>query len=536
MKKVIAGSLAASLLIGFSINGEAVAEQKTISTQQKTVSTKQINQAKALPTFHGSYVGAPMKGRFDEDGFDIWYMDAKDFVQDGTHLEFDLDWDIYGTIFTSKADVDAGRVYNRYFQRNDETMYFPLSWSGRQYLVLEGYPGDTYSVPFSVSRYEPIDATSSSSVKSQVSPATSLIVKTKTGMVRSSSLGAKSVQAVAPELRLEKLTYRSAVEAKVAKQKFEQSSATAYVEYDTPIQAFGTDAFKHHQWSLLNTGQKKGLKGADIGLTAMQKRIAKKKQSTTLVAVIDSGVNPSYADFAGKVRMDLGYDFVNRSKTAWDDYGHGSHVAGIIAAGTDNTYGMTGINAKASIIPIKVLDENGAGYTSDLVSGINHAVKKGAKVINLSLGGDTSSKAVESALSYAKSKNVLIVAASGNAGKKALSYPARSKYVLSVGATGRTDKRASFSNYGTGLDLVAPGVSIPSYLADGELAFASGTSMAAPHVTAVASVLYSLKSSIKAADVESILKKSAKDLGSKGYDTTYGSGRLNADRAASYIK
>ena len=109
-------------------------QQKMVSAKQKTVSTKQINQAKALPTFHGSYVGAPMKGRFDEDGFDIWYMDAKDFVQDGTHLEFDLDWDIYGTMFTSKADVDAGRVYNRYFQRNDETMYFPLSWSGRQYL------------------------------------------------------------------------------------------------------------------------------------------------------------------------------------------------------------------------------------------------------------------------------------------------------------------------------------------------------------------------------------------------------------------
>lgn len=536
MKKIIAGSLAASLFIGFSVNGEAVGQQKIAGTTQKTVSTKQINQAKALPTFHGSYVGAPMKGRFDEDGFDIWYMDAKDFVKDGTHLEFDLDWDVYGTIFTSKADVDAGRVYNRYFQRNDETMYFPLSWSGRQYLILEGYPGDTYSVPFSVSRYEPIDATSSSAVKAKANTATALIVQTKAGMVRSSSLGAKTVKSVAPELRLEKLTYRSAAEAKAAKQKFEQSSATAYVEYDTPVQAFGADAFKKHQWSLLNTGQKKGLKGADIGLTAMQKRIAKKKQSTTLVAVIDSGVNPSYADFAGKVRIDLGYDFVNRSKTAWDDYGHGSHVAGIIAAGSDNTYGMTGINAKASIIPIKVLDENGAGYTSDLVSGINHAVKKGAKVINLSLGGDTSSKAVESALSYAKSKNVLIVAASGNAGKKALSYPARSKYVLSVGATGRTDKRASFSNYGTGLDLVAPGVSIPSYLADGELAFASGTSMAAPHVAAVASVLYSLKPSIKATDVENILKKSAKDLGSKGYDTTYGSGRLNADRAASYIK
>ncbi|WP_026827372.1 S8 family peptidase [Exiguobacterium artemiae] len=527
MKKLITGSLTVSLLIGFGLNGEAIDKQKTISSQQ-------VEHAKALPTFHGSYIGAPMKGRFDEEGFDVWYMDAADFITDGTHLEFELDWDVYGTIFTSKADADAGRVYDRYFQRNDETMYFPLSWKGRQYLILEGSPGDTYSVPFSVSRYEPVDLTKGSSVTTKAS--TALIVKTKSGKMRASSVGAKSVQSLAPELRLEKLTYRSAAEANQAKQKLEQSSSTAYVEYDTPVQAFGADAFKHHQWSLLNTGQKKGLKGADIGFTAMQKRIAKKKQSTTLVAVIDSGVNPSYADFAGKVRMDLGYDFVNRSKTAWDDNGHGSHVAGIIAAGSDNTYGMTGISAKASIIPIKILDESGAGYTSDLVSGINHAVKKGAKVINLSLGGYASSKSVESALAYAKSKNVLVVAASGNEAKKALSYPARSKYVLSVGATGRTDKRASFSNYGTGLDLVAPGVSIPSYLADGELAFASGTSMAAPHVAAVASVLYSLKPTIKATDVESILKKSAKDLGSKGYDTTYGSGRLNADKAASYIK
>ncbi|ACB62094.1 hypothetical protein Exig_2646 [Exiguobacterium sibiricum 255-15] len=86
MKKIIAGSLAASLLIGFSMNGEVAAEQKTVSVKQKTVSTKQINQAKALPVFRGSYAGTPMKGRFDEDGFAIWYMDAKDFVKDGTHL------------------------------------------------------------------------------------------------------------------------------------------------------------------------------------------------------------------------------------------------------------------------------------------------------------------------------------------------------------------------------------------------------------------------------------------------------------------
>ncbi|WP_026830255.1 hypothetical protein [Exiguobacterium antarcticum] len=95
MKKIITGSLTVSLLIGFGLNGEA-------TDKQKTVSSTQINQAKEVPTFHGSYVGAPMKGRFDEDGFDVWYMDSADFVADGTHLEFKLDWDIYGTVFTSK--------------------------------------------------------------------------------------------------------------------------------------------------------------------------------------------------------------------------------------------------------------------------------------------------------------------------------------------------------------------------------------------------------------------------------------------------
>ncbi len=526
MKQIISGCLAVSLLFGTGLSVAA--------SNDKSVNQRQLDRAKEIPDFQASYVGKPLKGKFDADGFSVWYFDSADFVADGSYLDFKLDWDVYGTMFASRADAEAGRVYNRYYQRSDETLYFPLSWKGRQYLVLEGYPGESYSIPFSVSRYEPIDLDASSG--QATAQATSLIVKMKTGTVRSTGVTTQAIQTVASELQLEKLSFASPKQAQAAKKKLEQSRSVDYVEYDAPVHAFGTDAFKKYQWSLVNTGQRKGLKGADIGFTAMQKRIKSKKQTTTLVAVIDSGINPTYADFAGKVRMDLGYDFVNRSKTAWDDNGHGSHVAAIIAAGSDNTYGMSGINPKAAIIPVKVLDADGAGYTSDIVSGINHAVKKGAKVINLSLGGDSSSKSIESALAYAKKKNVLVVAASGNAGKGTLAYPARSKYVLSVGATGRTDKRASFSNYGSGLDLVAPGVSIPSYLADGEMAFGSGTSMAAPHVAGVASLLYSLKPTIKASEVESLLKKSAKDLGKKGYDTSYGAGRLNADKAASYIK
>ena len=268
----------------------------------------------------------------------------------------------------------------------------------------------------------------------------------------------------------------------------------------------------------------------------MKKRIASKKQSTVLVAVIDTGINPTYADFAGRVRMDLGYDFVNRQRLAIDDHGHGSHVAGVIAANSNNTYGMSGINAKASIIPIKVLSEDNYGSNSNIAKGIMHAVKNKAKVINMSIGGGFSSRAIEDALAYAKKQGVLVVVASGNDGANKLSYPARSQYAFSVGSSNRFDKRSAFSNYGEGLDLIAPGQDIPSYLSDGESAFWSGTSMAAPHVAGVASLLYSLKPTIKASEVESILKKSAQDLGKKGYDTSYGYGRLDADRAVQFVK
>ncbi len=211
------------------------------------------------------------------------------------------------------------------------------------------------------------------------------------------------------------------------------------------------------------------------------------------------------------------------------------HTSPDHCGGGNNTYGMTGINPMTTLIPIKVLDESGAGSVSGLVKGIQHATKQGARVINMSLGGSSSSKSIESALAAAVKKNILIVAASGNEGRGTVAYPARSKYVLSVGATGRKDTKASFSNYGTGLDLVAPrrldsklprrwGVVIWKWYFDGDATRRRCRES-----------LISLKPSLKASSVESILKKSAKDLGKKGYDTSYGAGRLNADNAVKLI-
>lgn len=245
MRTWIAGSLALGLICS-TVPVNAFEKQETIRPATLT-------KAKEVPAF-SKQAGSALTGRFDSDGFAVWYFDAKDFVAKGTHFEFELDYNTYGTMFASKADAEAGRVYNRYYQVTDDTLYFPLSWSGRQYLVLEGYPGDRYSVPAYISRYEPIEESMTAAVKT-VKPA--LLVQTRPGAMRAQSFGASKIEPIASELRIERLVYDSYVEAEAAKKKFERSNSVVFAEFDAPIQAFGVDAYQKHQWSLQNTGQKR---------------------------------------------------------------------------------------------------------------------------------------------------------------------------------------------------------------------------------------------------------------------------------------
>ena len=522
MKKWIAGLTVAGLL------------GTMIPTQIEAAGTG----AKKLPTLDAKTKKAYIKGKFDSKGKALFYFDTKTYLTGGTHLKFAADETEAVTVYKSQSDYKRQLVYGRYDQVTDQSLVFPLSWSGRQYIEIEGKKNTSFVVPFKLERLQPLRESIGQS--GTVAKSSSLVVKMTGENSQKQQLSVKTAavkhETIDAELGLVKFTYRTVMQALAAKQQLAKSNSVAYVELDSSMHGLGGDVFKSYQWSLNNTGQRGGVKGADINFDVMKKRIAGKKQSTVLVAVIDTGINPTYADFAGRVRMDLGYDFVNRRQQAIDDHGHGSHVAGIIAANSNNTYGMSGINAKASIIPIKVLGEDNYGLNSDIAKGILHAVKQKAKVINISIGGGFSSRAIEDALAYAKRKGVLVIVASGNEGQSKLSYPARSQYAFSVGSTNRFDKRSSFSNYGKGLDLVAPGQDIPSYLSDGVSAFWSGTSMAAPHVVGVASLLYSLKPTIKASEVEAILKKSAQDLGAKGYDSSYGYGRLDADRAVRLLK
>ncbi len=214
-----------------------------------------------------------------------------------------------------------------------------------------------------------------------------------------------------------------------------------------------------------------------------------------------------------------------------DDNGHGTRVSGIVAAESNNGIGITGLAWRAPILPLKALDKYGDGWYSDIASAIVYATDNGAAIINLSLGGIDPSETLRLAINYALDHNRLVVAASGN-DQGAIHYPAAYDGVIAVGASDRNDQRASFSNTGPELDLVAPGVNILSTsLNPAGYATDSGTSFAAPHVAGVAALVWAANPALTAAQVRGILEQTAVDLGPVGRDDDYGYGRIDAGAA-----
>jgi thermitase len=181
--------------------------------------------------------------------------------------------------------------------------------------------------------------------------------------------------------------------------------------------------------------------------------------SDVTIAIVDSGVDLFHPDISGKLVS--GYDFVNDDSTPQDDYGHGTHVAGIAAARTNNGTGVAGLSWDAEIMPVKVLDDYGSGDYQDLANGIIFATNQGADIINLSLGGSAPSSVLEDAVKYAHDLECVVVAATGN-NNSSVSYPARYPDVIAVAATDSNDQKAGFSNYGPEVDVAAPGVGIRS--------------------------------------------------------------------------
>jgi serine protease len=255
------------------------------------------------------------------------------------------------------------------------------------------------------------------------------------------------------------------------------------------------------------------------------------KGSGAVVAVIDSGVN-EVADLTGQLLPGRTYLSGVVTAGAPDDNGHGTHVAGTIAAISDNDEGVVGVAPEVKILPVKVLDAEGFGSSSDIAAAVVWAADQGADVINLSLGGNYAPH-YETAVSYAISKGSLVIAAAGNSGNKdnAVSYPAALPDVVAVGALNQNLTPASYSTRGNYVDLAAPGSGIVSTGFEGGYESSSGTSMATPHVAGVAALLRAAHPTSTVTQLRQAIESSLTDVHTPGFDTATGNGLVDAEGA-----
>lgn len=267
-----------------------------------------------------------------------------------------------------------------------------------------------------------------------------------------------------------------------------------------------------------------------------------KGDEKVIVAVVDTGVDLNHPDL--KDNLVKGYTTIKGTTSANDDNGHGTHVAGVISAITDNGIGVAGVAPKCKVMPIKVLSGKGEGNDSDIAEGIIWAVDHGAKIINLSLGGVGAGKTLENAITYAYKSNALVIAAMGNNGANVKNYPAAFKNVIAVGASDVKNKVAPFSNYGDWISVTAPGLKIystfPSYKVElskynlGEAyGILSGTSMATPFVAGLAGLIWSKNKTFTRADVRKKIEQNSTDIDQKGIDQFSGVGLIDAYKALS---
>ena len=329
-----------------------------------------------------------------------------------------------------------------------------------------------------------------------------------------------------------------------------RNPAVDYAEPDELVTAATDDPYFGRQYALQNVGQSftntagtvtvpAGKNDADVdaveawGVTT---------GGGTRVAIIDSGVAADNPDIAPQVA-----DRVNFSdKTIvvpddYDRYGHGTHVAGIVAAIANNSTGVAGVCPACSILDVKVLNDSGSGSSSAIAKGIDWAAGHGAKVINMSLGQRVSSRTLEAAVNNAWNQGVVIVAAAGNTGTQAQMYPGAYSNVIAVAATDNNDAKASFSTYGRWVDVAAPGVSVYSTFPNHPFALQtqygssegydilSGTSMASPVVAATAALTWSTFAGSSNTSVRAKVESSADPISGTG--SYWAHGRVNACRA-----
>lgn len=291
----------------------------------------------------------------------------------------------------------------------------------------------------------------------------------------------------------------------------------------------GTDPYFSYQYdmSIINADDAWGLCSTYAG--------------NVTIAIIDTGVDLDHPDL--QANLLAGYDYVDGDAVPEDGEGHGTNVAGIAAAAL-NGIRVAGVAPTAKILPVRVLDNEGSGYLSDIAAGITYAADR-AQVLNLSLGGTTNSATIQNAVNYAaNTKGRLVVAAAGNCGdvypyyeyngctsQNQTIYPAAYSNVMAVAATTSSDTRASFSNVGSYVDIAAPGDDIYNTYYGNSYIYESGTSQASPHVAGLAALVWAKNPSYTAAQVWSRITSTAVDLSPAGVDTSFGAGRIDVRQA-----
>ncbi len=263
--------------------------------------------------------------------------------------------------------------------------------------------------------------------------------------------------------------------------------------------------------------------------------------NSTIIAIVDSGIDLGHPDLSCAGKLTAGYDFVNGDDDPDDDLGHGTHVAGIAGACTDNNLGIAGMSWGVRLMPVKVLDASGSGSYSDLAEGIIWAVDHGAQIINLSLGGIHDSQTMFDGVQYAHDRGVLVAAAAGNCATGSgtgcngyinpIMYPGAYASTLAVAATDYSDNHAHFSEYHPYVDVDAPGVGIYSTYLGGGYVYKSGTSMSTPFVSGLAGLIRSVDPTLTHDEIQGIIESTAEDLGAPGKDDKFGYGRIDAWRA-----
>ncbi|GEM_PF-1763475 len=252
--------------------------------------------------------------------------------------------------------------------------------------------------------------------------------------------------------------------------------------------------------------------------------------NSLLVGILDTGVDANHPDLDGKISTSANPDYLT------DQIGHGTEVAGIIAARTNNNQGIAGIAWNTKLLPLRITDENGVARVSTVVSALDEAYAMGVKIIQISLSTNQFSQTLKTAIEEANKRGILIVSTSGNTGIEELRFPAAFDNVIGVGAVNQSKIKESYSTTGEHVSLVAPGASIYTTSLDSGYAAVTGTSFAAPQIAGAAALVWSIAPELTNEEVRQVLFDSAEDLGDKGKDKLYGYGLLNTQKAVELAK